>query len=289
MTPRLQGLLLAGSGVLVLSPDTLLIRLMDTDVATVLFWRGLAMVIGLGAYLLIRERGRTAAVAAQMRSPLGWGLGVLFAVSNVLFVITVEHTTIADTLGALATASIFAAVLSVIFLRERAPLRTWIAAAVIAGALVLIALGGAGSLFGRLTGIGAAVGLGATFVIMRATGSSDTLPGLALGGTLVMLASAWFAHPLSLSGQGIAALAGLLVVQPLAFGLIGQGPRYLPAAEVSLLMLLETVFGTLWAFLFLDEIPTWPTLLAVAVILITLTLYFWRQAVATRRLQHATI
>jgi len=279
---------LAGGGVLVLSPDTILIRLLDTDVATTLFWRGVAMAAGLGVFLLIRERGRPGPIMAQLRSPLGLALGVLFALSNLLFVTTVHNTSIADTLACLATASIFAAVFSAVFLRERAPLRTWITAGAIAAALLLIALGGAGSLFGRLTGISAAMSLGATFVVMRATGHGDTLPGLALGGALIALVSAYPAAPLALSTEGFAALAGLILILPLAFALIGQGPRYLPAPEVSLLMLLETVFGTLWAWLWLDEIPRGTTLLAVAIILSSLALFYWRQAVATRGLQQAT-
>jgi len=272
----------------VLSPDTILIRLLDTDVATTLFWRGVAMAAGLGVFLLIRERGRPGPIMAQLRSPLGLALGVLFALSNLLFVTTVHNTSIADTLACLATASIFAAVFSAVFLRERAPLRTWITAGAIAAALLLIALGGAGSLFGRLTGISAAMSLGATFVVMRATGHGDTLPGLALGGALIALVSAYPAAPLALSAEGFAALAGLILILPLAFALIGQGPRYLPAPEVSLLMLLETVFGTLWAWLWLDEIPRGTTLLAVAIILSSLALFYWRQAVATRGLQQAT-
>lgn len=278
---------LAGGGVLVLSPDTILIRLLDTDVATTLFWRGVAMAVGLSVFLLIRERGRPGVILAQMRSPLGLALGGLFALSNILFVTTVAHTSIADTLGCLATASIFAAVFSAVFLRERAPLRTWLTAGAIAGALLLIAFGGAGTLFGRLTGISAAIVFGGTFVVMRATGRGDTLPGLALGGLLIAIASAWPAAPLALSGQGFAALGGLMLILPVAFALIGQGPRYLPAPEVSLLMLLETVFGTVWAWLWLDEIPRSTTLLAVAVILSSLALFYWRQAVAARRAREA--
>ena len=276
---------LTGTGVLVLSPDSILIRLLDADVATTLFWRGMAMAIGLGGFLLVRERGHTTAIAAQIRSPLGWGLALLFALSNILFVFTVEHTTIADTLGCLATASIFAALFSVIFLGERAPLRTWIVAAAIAGGLLLIALGGAGSAIGRVSGIATAIVFGATFVVMRATGRGDTLPGLALGGALIAASTAVFAAPFSLSATGFAALAGLAVVLPTAFALIGQGPRYLPAPEVSLLMLLETVFGTIWAWLWLAEVPSRPTLFAVAIILVALTLFYWREAVAARRLQ----
>ncbi|WP_348766300.1 DMT family transporter [uncultured Salinisphaera sp.] len=283
MSTRARGILITGFGVLVLSPDTLLIRLLDADIATTLFWRGTALALGLGSYVFWRERGAARAALMPLRRPLGWCLGLLFALSNILFVFTVAHTTIADTLACLATASIFAALFSVIFLRERAPLRTWLTAAVIAAGLLLIALGGAGSTVGRLAGIATAMVFGAMFVAMRATGEGDTLPGLALGGLVIALTTAVFAHPFSLTVPGMGALAGLAIVLPLAFALIGVGPRYLPAPEVSLLMLLETVFGTLWAILFLGEIPTTTTLAAIAIILGALTVFYSRQAYVHRR------
>jgi len=285
--------MLTGAGVLVLSPDSILIRLLNTDIATTLFWRGVALAVGLACYLLWRERGDARPIFNALRSPLGWGLGVLFALSNILFVFTIAHTTIADTLGCLATASIFAALFSVVFLGERAPLRTWLTAAVIAAGLLLIALGGAGSLIGRFAGIATAMVFGAMFVVMRATGQGDTLPGLALGGLIIATATAFFAQPFLLAGTGFAALAGIAISLPLAFALIGRGPRYLPAPEVSLLMLLETVFGTLWAGLFLSEIPTQATLTAITIILGALVVFYWRQAVvharATRHSRQVTI
>ncbi|GAB3681342.1 DMT family transporter [Salinisphaera aquimarina] len=281
MTARARGIALTAAGVLVLSPDSILIRLLGADLATTLFWRGLAMGVGLFAYIVIRDRGTTA-MLRQLRRPQGWGLGVLFALSNILFVTALANTSVADTLGCLATASIFAALLSTVFLRERAPLRVWVVSAVIALGLFLIAVGGAGSGFGRLIGVATAAVFGATFVVMRATGDGDTLPGLALGGALIALASAWPASPLSLDTTGLGALAAMAVVLPLAFGLIGRGPRYLPAPEVSLLMLLETVFGTLWAWLWLAEAPTATTLLAIAIILGALAAFYARQAQVNR-------
>ncbi|ROO27755.1 hypothetical protein SAOR_07975 [Salinisphaera orenii MK-B5] len=283
MTPRVYGMLLTGAGVLALSPDSVLIRLLDADVPTTLFWRGLAMAGGLFAFLLWRDRRRPAALASALMHRNGWGLGLLFALSNILFVSAIKFASVSDTLGALATASIFAAVFSVLFLGERAPPRTWIAAGVIALGLMMIAFGGAGSLFGRALGIATAAVFGATFVFMRAIGEGDTLPGLALGGLFIVLATALPAQLTDLSTQSYAATAGLAVILPVAFGLIGRGPRYLPAPEVSLLMLLETVFGTLWAWLVLAEAPTGTTLAAIAVILATLAVFYWREGRVNRQ------
>jgi drug/metabolite transporter (DMT)-like permease len=61
--------------------------------------------------------------------------------------------------------------------------------------------------------------------------------------------------------KGSSALALLgLVIAPLAFGSISLGPRHPPAQEMSLLMMGETVFGPLWAWLILGQPPGQATL-----------------------------
>ena len=62
---------------------------------------------------------------------------------------------------------------------------------------------------------------------------------------------------------------GMLVV-PLGFSLMTLGPRYLPAQEVSLLLLLEAVIGPLWVWWVIDEVPARESLLGGAIVLTTL-------------------
>ena len=50
------------------------------------------------------------------------------------------------------------------------------------------------------------------------------------------------------------------------------GPRYIPAAEVGLLMLLESILGPLWVWLFLDEEPGHLTLIGGAIVISTLAI-----------------
>ncbi|NJN06071.1 MAG: EamA family transporter, partial [Rhodobacteraceae bacterium] len=64
-----------------------------------------------------------------------------------------------------------------------------------------------------------------------------------------------------------------LVIMPVSFGLITAGPRYLPAAEVGLLMLLETVLGPLWVWLVIGETPASGTFLGGAIVLTTLVVH----------------
>jgi len=66
-------------------------------------------------------------------------------------------------------------------------------------------------------------------------------------------------------------LAGLLTT-PIARVLMGIGTKSLPASEVSLLMIIETIMAPIWVWLFLDEIPVTTTLIGGFLILVTLIL-----------------
>ncbi|MDX1425147.1 MAG: EamA/RhaT family transporter, partial [Kiloniellales bacterium] len=70
-----------------------------------------------------------------------------------------------------------------------------------------------------------------------------------------------------------------LAVMPAATILIATGPRYLPAPEVSLILLLETVLGPLWVWLALGEVPSQRTFLGGAIVVAALAAH----ALAARR------
>ena len=61
-----------------------------------------------------------------------------------------------------------------------------------------------------------------------------------------------------------------LIVLPLGFGLITLGPRYLPAPEVSLLLLLEAILGPFWVWLVVGENPGATVLVGGAIVIMTL-------------------
>jgi drug/metabolite transporter (DMT)-like permease len=64
-----------------------------------------------------------------------------------------------------------------------------------------------------------------------------------------------------------------LGVVPVAFGLITLGPRYMPAPEVSLLMLLEAVLGPLVVWLLLGETASPESLIGGAIVVGTLAVH----------------
>ncbi|WP_244556532.1 DMT family transporter [Enterovibrio nigricans] len=82
------------------------------------------------------------------------------------------------------------------------------------------------------------------------------------------------AEPFSLTLQhALFMLMLCVVVLPCSFLFINIGPRYLPAAEASLILLLEILFGPLLVWLILGEAPTRSVALGAGIILLTLVTY----------------
>jgi drug/metabolite transporter (DMT)-like permease len=116
--------------------------------------------------------------------------------------------------------------------------------------------------------------LGTCFALTRRYRERYVVPAMALSGVFSALLVLPVASPLSVASSDVAALGVMgLVVLPLSFGLIFLGPRYIPAPEVSLVLLLEAVLGPYWVWLALGEEPSARTLVGGSVVLATLALH----------------
>lgn len=277
LTDHRKGLLLTSLGVLVLTPDSLLVRLIDAEPFTLLVWRGALQALGILAIIAVQYRGRlTLPFRAIGRS--GILLAVVFSGCTFGFITALSLTSVADVLIIVAAAPLAAAVFSLVFLGEQVPARTWIAIAFTLVGIALLASEdlGSGSLIGDIVAFGCALCIGATFTITRHARAVSMVPAMAVAGAFTAIA----ALPLALlldSGElfftgpqlGYTLAMGLVVV-PISFALITVGPRYLPAPEVGLLMLLETVLGPIWVWLVISEYPGDLALVGGAVVIATL-------------------
>lgn len=273
---QVLGLSLALLGVLVLTPDALLIRLVGADRATLLFWRALLEGLTLWVVLALWYRGRLLAVTLEM-GRIGLLAVAVFGLSTILFVTSITLTKAANTLFILSTAPLFAALISWLVLGERVARRTWIAiCCALLGIGIIFAGGlGGGTLVGDLLALGAAISLAGQLSIARHARAINLVPALAAGMLLVaLLSGTTFASPLSISESDVLWL-GLLgcVVVPVAFGLLTLAPRYIPSPEVSLIMQLEAVLGPLWVWLGVGEVPPVATFIGGAIVLATLVVH----------------
>lgn len=266
------GILVTTLGVLLLCPDALLVRLIQGEGGSdwsIAFWRGLLTGLGLAViYRLIEGRG-------AMRRFLFLDRWVVIAsitmgVQALAFILSLANTAVANTLIIIATSPLFTALFSCIFLKEKPPLRTWLAILLSFLGIVIIVYHDlrSGYLLGDLLALVTASGLGITFVIIRHRKSVNMLPAMSIGKLLSAVAAIPLAAPLAMTDWGLGLMMFLgLVLLPVSFALITFGPRYIPAPEVSLLMLLETVLAPILVWLALGETASEETLIGGLIVL----------------------
>ena len=270
MPDHLKGVAITGAGVTVLSLDAPLVRLIEADAFTTALWRGVLMALGFAALALLQRRG---ALWADVRAFGRYDLlaAVAFAAGNLCFVIGAKLIPVANLLLFVATTPLATAAMARLLLGERLQPSTLMAIlGAFAGIVVLVAgeLRAEADVIGHLVGLGVPLSSGVFFTLLRRARSSNTGPILVAAAGIVAAAMLPFAWTPVMPAASVPYMVLLgLVVIPVAFTLISQGPRYLPAAEASLLMLLETVFGPVWAWLLLSELPT-PAALAGGVLVL---------------------
>jgi len=276
-----RGILISIIGVLILSPDSLLIRLLSLDNNTLIYYRGLLAAITITALLAIYYRQKFFAVILTA----GWAgalNGCFFAATNITFVHSIQITSVANTLVIVSSAPIFAAILSVIVLREKQPMRTWIVILLSLAGIFMIGLGSyqSDALTGDLFALVCAITTACSAVLVRLRKTIDLLPSVIFG-SLIMALYAWLNAPItsvSYAQFGYLALIGLVVV-PLAFTCLTIAPRFAGSAEVQLVFLLEAILGPLWVWLVINETPSLNTLIGGGVLLASVA---WFAAQALR-------
>lgn len=266
-----RGVLLVATGSLLLSPDSMLLRLMTASHWTILFFRGLCGCAGFMA--IMRLEGAAPRIPRSWPRPSSLAIACLSAAANICFVYSVRHTSVALALAIIATAPVFTAILGVVLVGDRVEPRTRLA--------IVVVLAGVGSIFAwrpqggpllpDLTALCGALAIASMIVLVRRNGGRSVVCAQAGGGLLTALVVLPFADPLHVSAETLALAVGAgLLLLPTALFLVMRGPRYLRAAEVSLLLLLETVFGPVWVWVALGDAPSLRDVLTAAVIVAAL-------------------
>jgi len=271
-----KGLLITATGVLIISPDGLLTRLIETDHWTMIFWRALLVSFGMWLMISLINPNR---VWQQYRTVPGPGLLMVAAYSlgTISFVYAITHTSVANTLIILSSTPLFAALIGRVLLQEKIQLRTLLAISLVAIGIVVIASGSASSgkaaLLGDLAAILGSFFLACGFSFVRRFPRISVFSAISCSGLLTALLVLPLASPIAITQAdfGYLLLMGLYVV-PIGTALMYLGPRYIPAAEVGLLLLLESILGPIWVWLVFAENPGIYTLAGGAIILSTLAL-----------------
>lgn len=264
------GVALGSFGGLVISLDIPVIRLAGTDHWTAMVVRG--GVLFLLFLPLIAHAAFRARRAGRRYFTRAWiEVSLLYGMTNILFTLSVFATTTANLVFILAFNSMIAALLGWWMIGERPGAATWAAiAATIVGVAIIVSgsvgRGSWGDMFALLT----AATLALALVRARQSGQDVSLtPGP--GG---LLAFAFGLVPmLAWSGPSEAPawlLVNAAIVLPISAWALALAPRYIPAPQVAMFYLLETVLAPVWVFAVFGETIAPATFAGGAVILLAI-------------------
>jgi drug/metabolite transporter (DMT)-like permease len=269
---RRRGAILVACAALCWSSGGLLARLVTTGPWTTNLWRCLFAAVFLSAVLWVARRR---SILAQWREGGRPGLAVAacMALASTCFILSLARTSVASTLILMSTGPYVAGLMGWLLLGERVAARTWISMGVaLAGAVVMVSHSyGRGGLGGDLLAIAAAASFAVATVLIRRHPEIPMAPAAALATSLTTVVALPLADPLETAPRDLALLALFGVGQfGVGFLIFMGGARLLPAAETSLIGMLEVVLGPLWVWLVLDERPGAATLAGGALILAAL-------------------
>lgn len=272
------GLMLAALGTLVLTPDAMLMRLSDMDGFQMSAWRGFLM----GGVMLLAWAATSpnrAADVAQIATGAGLVIVICQFFNSMLFCLGIAAAPAAIVLIGIAAVPVFSALLSWLVLREATGPLTWCAtAAVVIG--IAISVTGKGVTLDATAVIGVGFGLGVAFVlalnftVLRAHRRLPILLLIGVGAVLAGLNGLIITGPAQMmQGAPWAIVTTGAIVLPLSFYLLSVAARYTHAANVSLLMLMETVLGPFWVWLVVGEMPTTRMVVGGLIVLVSLAIY----------------
>jgi drug/metabolite transporter (DMT)-like permease len=254
----------------------------------VTFWRSAFNAAALVLLLCALRGPRVLAGSLRGGGRALWLSGLCWSVMFTAFMLAITLTTVANVLVTMALAPLFTALAARLALGHRLATRTW-GAIVLAGAGIAWMYGhelqGGRHLLGTAVALAVPVAAAINWTLIQSlrgkAEAPDMLPAVLIGALLSAGLTLPLAWPLSASLHDIGLLAMLGVVQLAIPCLLSIAvARTLSAPEVSLLALLEVLFGVAWVWLGANEAPTPAVLGGGALVLVALA---GNEALALRR------
>ena len=278
MQTRNKGLILSFIGVLILSPDSLLIRLVNLDDFSLIFYRSALPAVSILIFIIYAYQKSFLKSFYLIGLP-GIIYAILYAITHICFVYSIQNTAVANTLVLIASAPIFAALFSVFILKEIPSFFTWIVILIAMFAMIIIGIGSftTSGLYGDLMALIVAVGMGFSMVLVRLFKNKDFVPACLIGCLLSALYVLPFGINFNLSIDQIYLLLLMcFIILPIPFIILAISPKFTPAHEVALIFLLESVLGTAWVWFIINEIPPINTIIGGALLLGSVTIFTYQ-------------
>ena len=256
-----------------LSTAGIALRLVEqADGWQILFYRSLALSITILLILVFQKGSR---FFDEFRG-LGWNdylLAVFLGTGFVAYVFALLYNTVANALFIFSCAPFVAGFLGWILLGERVATRTWFAIGVaMAGLAVMVGSEMAVSRYlGTLLALWIPIAYAASIIAVRRSKRDNMLVALCLAGLVAGGLSAFFVTDYALTPRDLIISLYLGVFQVgVGFTLVVLGSRYVPAAQVGLLALVEPVLAPIWAWMGVEEVPGLATIVGGTIIFLAI-------------------
>ena len=275
LTDQQKGSLLAFVAVMFITPDSLFIRLSNIDTWGLVFYRGIIpfFTVFIGMLFIYKLNFFKIFFSSGYHGVI---YVITFSITNITFVVSIQNTNVANTLVMIATAPMLSAILSGIFLKEQPDKKTWVSILITFLAIIFIFYDslGVGNFYGDILAFITAIGLAVGAVTIRSAKSKNLVPSAVVGKLFVALFALFFIDSFILVEKDliIVPLMCILCVA-IPFVLVTIAPRFIPAAEVNLFFLLETIIGPIWVWFVIKEKPSLETLIGGMVIITTIAIH----------------
>ena len=273
---KLPGPLLVFLGAVCLSFGGLIVKSFEgSNLWQILFWRQFFFSVIVAIYLLFTYRKNFFKSFYNSGLP-GFIGGIILAIGFAAYVFSMYTTTVANTNFIITTETIFLAVFGYFFLKEKINLITFISI-ILGMSGVLIILGNSLSIqtseqfLGNIVAFIMPISFAVLVVIIRKYPNVDMVPAQFTAGVAAGIIGFLVAGQLSISIHDLflALMAGFFQIG-FGFILITVGSQTTPAAVVGVMMLTESVFGPLWAWLFINEVPPIAVIIGGSIIIFSI-------------------
>ena len=277
MDRHTQGILLIFLSSVAFSSAGFFTRLIDLDVWTMLFWRGLFAGLMILCVIVMRHRRGTWDAIRAIGRP---GLLAAFCstAATILYINAFRHTSVADVAVIFVATPFVTAGLGWAWLGVREAWST-LAASVVALAGVTIMMGGAvaeGHLFGDLLAFGMVLLMAIMMLIIRRHHQTPMLPAACLSALLCPLVVWPFAGSLAVE---LPDMVRLFLFGTTQFGLglvlLTIGGQMVSATENALINTMETPLAIAWVWICFGEVPSGPSFVGAIIVMAAVAGHIW--------------
>ena len=275
LSDQQKGSLMAFVAVMFITPDSLFIRLSNVETWGLVFYRGIIpfFVVFFGMLLIYKLSFFKILLNSGYH---GLIYIITFSLTNITFVVSIQNTNVANTLVMIATAPMISAILGAIILKEPPDKKTWISIIITFLAIIYIFFDSLklGNFYGDILGFVTALGLAVGAITVRSAKSKNLVPSAVVGKLLVATFALLFIESYVLIDRDLFIIPLMCIMcVAIPFVLVTIAPRFIPAAEVNLFFLLETIIGPIWVWLIIKEQPSIETLQGGVIIITTIAVH----------------